>query len=155
MELYSGRRQPHVRMCCQTHFFTKSLNVGLSFFHRYIGEGYSQAQESMEDEMREFYGLKQSTPSPLQSPSSGQLVAVRAEEEEEILRAQVCEVMVDKVKVRDQGEASHDSLSMVSRQTHHCVYGHTICWMFKIWDIFVSHILSEQCVFPGGVVIAS
>ncbi|XP_035004438.2 tudor domain-containing protein 7B isoform X2 [Hippoglossus stenolepis] len=66
---------------------------------RYIGEGYSQAQESMEDEMREFYGLNQSTPPPLSSPSSGQLVAVRAEEEEEILRAQVCEVMADKVKV--------------------------------------------------------
>lgn len=67
---------------------------------RYIGEGYSQAQESMEDEMREFYGLNQSSPSPLSSPSSGQLVAVRAEEEEEILRAQVCDVMADKVKVR-------------------------------------------------------
>ncbi|XP_042256412.1 tudor domain-containing protein 7B isoform X3 [Thunnus albacares] len=66
---------------------------------RYIGEGYSQAQESMEDEMREFYGLDKSSPTPLASPSSGQLVAVRAEEEEEILRAQVCEVMTDKVKV--------------------------------------------------------
>uniref|UniRef100_A0AAQ5ZXM5 Tudor domain-containing protein 7B-like n=1 Tax=Amphiprion ocellaris TaxID=80972 RepID=A0AAQ5ZXM5_AMPOC len=66
---------------------------------RYIGEGYSQAQESMEDEMREFYGLDQSSPTPLASPASGQLVAVRAEEEEEILRAQVCEVMTDKVKV--------------------------------------------------------
>ncbi|KAM9335423.1 tudor domain-containing protein 7B [Symphorus nematophorus] len=66
---------------------------------RYIGEGYSQAQEAMEDEMREFYGLDQSRPSPLSSPASGQLVAVRAEEEEEILRAQVCEVMTDKVKV--------------------------------------------------------
>uniref|UniRef100_A0A8C4GFN2 Tudor domain-containing protein 7B n=1 Tax=Dicentrarchus labrax TaxID=13489 RepID=A0A8C4GFN2_DICLA len=66
---------------------------------RYIGEGYSQAQESMEDEMREFYGLDQSSPCPLSSLSSGQLVAVRAEEEEEILRAQVCEVMADKVKV--------------------------------------------------------
>uniref|UniRef100_A0A3Q3WTN7 Tudor domain containing 7 b n=1 Tax=Mola mola TaxID=94237 RepID=A0A3Q3WTN7_MOLML len=64
---------------------------------RYIGEGYSQAQESMEDEMREFYS--QSSSSPLLSLSSGQLVAVRAEEEEEILRAQVCEVMADKVKV--------------------------------------------------------
>uniref|UniRef100_A0A8D3E3K6 Tudor domain-containing protein 7B-like n=1 Tax=Scophthalmus maximus TaxID=52904 RepID=A0A8D3E3K6_SCOMX len=66
---------------------------------RYIGEGYSQAQESMEDEMREFYGLDKSTLPPLSSPSSGQLVAVRAEEEEEILRAQVCEVVADKVKV--------------------------------------------------------
>ncbi|XP_028285392.1 tudor domain-containing protein 7B [Parambassis ranga] len=66
---------------------------------RYIGEGYSQAQESMEDEMKEFYGLDQSSPAPVSSLSSGQLVAVRAEEEEEILRAQVCEVMTDKVKV--------------------------------------------------------
>lgn len=57
----------------------------------------------MEDEMREFYGLDKSSPTPLSSPSSGQLVAVRAEEEEEILRAQVCEVMADKVKVRSQG----------------------------------------------------
>lgn len=53
--------------------------------------------------MREYYGLDQSKPSTLSSPSSGQLVAVRAEEEEEILRAQVCEVMADKVKVRCQG----------------------------------------------------
>lgn len=67
--------------------------------NRYIGEGYSQAQESMEDEMREFYGLDQSQSSPLSSPSSGQLVAVRAEEEEEVLRAQICEVLSDKVKV--------------------------------------------------------
>ncbi|KAM4611894.1 tudor domain-containing protein 7B [Polymixia lowei] len=66
---------------------------------RYIGEGYSQAQESMEDEMREFYGQNRSSPAPLSSPASGQLAAVRAEEEEEILRAQVCEVMADKVKV--------------------------------------------------------
>uniref|UniRef100_A0A3Q0S8F9 Tudor domain containing 7 b n=1 Tax=Amphilophus citrinellus TaxID=61819 RepID=A0A3Q0S8F9_AMPCI len=66
---------------------------------RYIGEGYSQAQESMEDEMREFYGMDQNSPTPVSSLSSGQLVAVRAEEEEEILRAQVCEVMTDKVKV--------------------------------------------------------
>lgn len=70
---------------------------------RYIGEGYSQAQESMEDEMREFYRSNQNSP-PLSSPSSGQLVAVRAEEEEEILRAQVCEVMADKAKVRRQGK---------------------------------------------------
>lgn len=70
---------------------------------RYIGEGYSKAQECMEDEMREFYGLDQSSPAPLSYPASGQLVAVRAEEEEEILRAQVCEVMADKIKVRGQG----------------------------------------------------
>lgn len=49
--------------------------------------------------MRKFYGSGQSN-RPLMSPSSGQLVAIRAEEEEEILRAQVCEVMDEKVKVR-------------------------------------------------------
>lgn len=65
---------------------------------RYVGEGYSMAQDSLEDEMREFYGLDQSRQAPLSSPSSGQLVAVRAEEEE-ILRAQICEVMSDKIKV--------------------------------------------------------
>nr|XP_040036810.1 tudor domain-containing protein 7B isoform X1 [Gasterosteus aculeatus aculeatus]XP_040036811.1 tudor domain-containing protein 7B isoform X1 [Gasterosteus aculeatus aculeatus] len=66
---------------------------------RYIGEGYSLAQESMEDEMRVFYDVNQRRPTPLSSPSSGQLVAVRAEEEEEILRGQVCEVMADRIKV--------------------------------------------------------
>ncbi|XP_055067271.2 tudor domain-containing protein 7B isoform X1 [Misgurnus anguillicaudatus] len=65
---------------------------------RYIGESYSKAQEKMEDEMREFY-RKDNTKITLSSPCPGQLTAVRAEEEEEILRAQVCEVMADKVKV--------------------------------------------------------
>lgn len=50
--------------------------------------------------MREYYGLNQSSPSPILSSFLGQLVAVRAEEEGEILRAKVCEVMADKVKVR-------------------------------------------------------
>ncbi|XP_054608470.1 tudor domain-containing protein 7B isoform X2 [Dunckerocampus dactyliophorus] len=66
---------------------------------RYIGESYSQAQESMENEMREFYNLDKSKLTCLSSPSLGQLVAVRAEEEEEVLRARVCEDMEDKVKV--------------------------------------------------------
>uniref|UniRef100_A0A673LPH6 Tudor domain-containing protein 7B-like n=1 Tax=Sinocyclocheilus rhinocerous TaxID=307959 RepID=A0A673LPH6_9TELE len=65
---------------------------------RYIGEGYSKAQEKVEDEMREFYG-QDINKVALTSPLPGQLTAVRAEEEEEILRAQVCEVMADKVKV--------------------------------------------------------
>ncbi|XP_051579424.1 tudor domain-containing protein 7B-like isoform X2 [Myxocyprinus asiaticus] len=64
---------------------------------RYIGEGYSKAQEKLEDEMREFY--KENTKLALTSPSPGQLTAVHGEEEEEVLRAQVCEVMPDKVKV--------------------------------------------------------
>ncbi len=88
-------------MCSTTERFINLTYCSSAL--RYIGEGYSQAQESMEDEMREFYCLNQSSPPPLSSPSSGQLVAVRAEEEEEILRAQVCEVMADKVKVRSQG----------------------------------------------------
>uniref|UniRef100_A0A672QFU6 Tudor domain-containing protein 7B-like n=1 Tax=Sinocyclocheilus grahami TaxID=75366 RepID=A0A672QFU6_SINGR len=68
------------------------------FICRYIGEGYSKAQEKLEDEMREFYG-QDSNKVALTSPLTGQLTAVCAEEEEEILRAQVCEVMADKVKV--------------------------------------------------------
>lgn len=86
-------------MCESADGGDKSFTGCLSSSRRYIGEGYSQAQESMEDEMREFYGSGQRNP-PLSSPASGQLVAIRAEEEEEILRAQVCEVMDDKVKVR-------------------------------------------------------
>ncbi|XP_060771331.1 tudor domain-containing protein 7B isoform X2 [Neoarius graeffei] len=65
---------------------------------RYIGEDYSKAQEKLEDDMKEFYRQDNSR-KPLISLSSGQLTAVIAEEEEEILRAQVCEVKSDKVKV--------------------------------------------------------
>lgn len=65
---------------------------------RYIGEGYSKAQEKLEDEMREFY-RQDNTKIALRSPSPGQLTAVGAEEEDDIIRAQVCEVMADKVKV--------------------------------------------------------
>lgn len=87
-------------MCGYVH---STVHTRLTFCHtsslRYIGDGYSKAQECMEDEMREFYGLDKSNPASLSSLCSGQLVAVRAEEEEEILRAQVCEVMADKVKV--------------------------------------------------------
>jgi len=69
------------------------------FICRYIGEGYSKAQEKLEDEMREFY-RQDNTKMVLTSPLPGQLTAARAEEEEEITRAQVCEVIADKVKVR-------------------------------------------------------
>ncbi|XP_053485196.1 tudor domain-containing protein 7B isoform X1 [Ictalurus furcatus] len=65
---------------------------------RYIGEAYSKAQEKLEDDMKEFY-RQDNTRKPLISLSSGQLTAAIAEEEEEILRAQVCEVKSDKVKV--------------------------------------------------------
>ncbi|KAM8881497.1 tudor domain-containing protein 7B isoform 1-T1 [Synchiropus picturatus] len=68
---------------------------------RYIGECYSLAQESMEDNMRKFYSLDQKEQkTPVLSPTVGQLVAVRVEEEEEeVLRARVCEVMLDKLQV--------------------------------------------------------
>lgn len=69
------------------------------FLHRYIGESYSKAQEKMEDEMRDFYRKDNTKTKTLSSPCPGQLIAVRADEEEEILRAQVCEVVADKVKV--------------------------------------------------------
>lgn len=69
------------------------------FICRYIGEGYSKAQEKLEDEMRAFYG-QDNTKMALTSLLPGQLTAARAEEEEEIIRAQVCEVIADKVKVR-------------------------------------------------------
>ncbi|XP_076828493.1 tudor domain-containing protein 7B isoform X2 [Brachyhypopomus gauderio] len=65
---------------------------------RYIGEGYSKALEKLEDDMKEFY-REDNTKKPLVSLSSGQLTAVCAEEEEEIFRAQVCEVRSDQVKV--------------------------------------------------------
>lgn len=68
-------------------------------FQRYVGESYSLAQERMEDEMREFYGTDKHKSTACSSPLSGQLVAVKTEEEE-VLRAQVCEVMTEKVKVR-------------------------------------------------------
>ncbi|XP_015200610.2 tudor domain-containing protein 7B [Lepisosteus oculatus] len=63
---------------------------------RYIGEGYSQSLEALEDKMREFYSEEKKF---LQSPAPGNLAAVRAEEEDEILRVKVCEVMADGVKV--------------------------------------------------------
>lgn len=49
--------------------------------------------------MREFYG-QDSARKLLSSLALGQLAAVKAEEEEEFLRAQVYEIMGDKAKVR-------------------------------------------------------
>ncbi|KAG2466619.1 TRD7B protein, partial [Polypterus senegalus] len=63
---------------------------------RYIGKGYSQAQETMEDEMKVFYRVKERP--AVRSPHAGQLVAAQTEDDE-ILRAQVCEVKGGKVKV--------------------------------------------------------
>lgn len=70
--------------------------------------------------MREFYSSGQRK-APLSSLTSGQLVAVRAEEEEEILRAQVCEVMDDKVKVRRElkrGSTGHFDSFIFDIQRH-------------------------------------
>lgn len=72
------------------------------YVNRYIGEEYSKAQEKLEDDMKEFY-RQDNTRKPLISASSGQLAAVIAEDAEEILRAQVCEVKSDKAKVRSVG----------------------------------------------------
>uniref|UniRef100_A0A4W6D2F8 Tudor domain containing 7 a n=1 Tax=Lates calcarifer TaxID=8187 RepID=A0A4W6D2F8_LATCA len=66
---------------------------------RYVGENYSNAQEAMEDAMCSFYN-DSSTHHPLSNPDVGQLVAVRGEDEDELARAQVMEVMApNKVKV--------------------------------------------------------
>ncbi|XP_072260553.1 tudor domain-containing protein 7 isoform X2 [Pyxicephalus adspersus] len=64
---------------------------------RYVGEGYSAAQERMEDEMKEFYS-KNANPVPSHSLKSGQLVAVKAEEEA-WLRAQISTIEDNKIKV--------------------------------------------------------
>ncbi|KAI5104357.1 tudor domain-containing protein 7B, partial [Silurus meridionalis] len=77
---------------------------------RYIGEDYSKAQEKLEDDMKEFY-QQDNTRKPLISVSSGQLSAVIAEEEDEILRAQVCEVKTDKVKVYYVDHGVYDVIS--------------------------------------------
>ncbi|KAJ8262554.1 hypothetical protein GJAV_G00167730 [Gymnothorax javanicus] len=78
---------------------------------RYIGEGYSRAQEALEDQMREFYGPGKASKA-LPSPAAGQLAAVKAEEEDAVLRARVCEVTADKVKVH---YVDHGYSELVSR----------------------------------------
>uniref|UniRef100_A0A8C7GJR0 Tudor domain containing 7 a n=1 Tax=Oncorhynchus kisutch TaxID=8019 RepID=A0A8C7GJR0_ONCKI len=65
---------------------------------RYIGEGYSQALETMEESMSTVYS-QLSAQRLLPFPSAGELAAVKVEGGEEVVRAQVCEVMTDKVKV--------------------------------------------------------
>ncbi|XP_038854972.1 tudor domain-containing protein 7A-like [Salvelinus namaycush] len=65
---------------------------------RYIGEGYSQALETMEESMSTVYS-QLSAQRLLPFPSTGELAAVKVEGGEEVVRAQVCEVMTDKVKV--------------------------------------------------------
>uniref|UniRef100_A0A8C5HAJ0 Tudor domain-containing protein 7B-like n=1 Tax=Gouania willdenowi TaxID=441366 RepID=A0A8C5HAJ0_GOUWI len=82
---------------------------------RYIGEGYSQALESMDDEMREFYGLEESRQVSSSALCIGKVVAVRVEDEDAILRAQVSEVMSDELKVKyvDHGFSAVISKSKV------------------------------------------
>ncbi|XP_054636012.1 tudor domain-containing protein 7A [Dunckerocampus dactyliophorus] len=66
---------------------------------RYVGEGYSKAQEAMEDAMLSFY-RQSSTLKPLSNPVVGQLIAVKGEDGDELARAQVTELMnLNKVKV--------------------------------------------------------
>uniref|UniRef100_A0A8C7VS05 Tudor domain containing 7 a n=1 Tax=Oncorhynchus mykiss TaxID=8022 RepID=A0A8C7VS05_ONCMY len=65
---------------------------------RYIGEGYSQALETMEESMSTVYS-QLSAQRLLPFPSAGELAAVKVEGGEEVVRAQVCEVMTDKVTV--------------------------------------------------------
>ncbi|XP_061736410.1 tudor domain-containing protein 7A-like isoform X1 [Nerophis ophidion] len=66
---------------------------------RYVGEGYSFAQEAMEDAMLSFY-KQSSTLQPLSNPVVGQLIAVKGDDGNELARAQVTEVMaLNKVKV--------------------------------------------------------
>ncbi|XP_069022837.1 LOW QUALITY PROTEIN: tudor domain-containing protein 7A-like [Embiotoca jacksoni] len=66
---------------------------------RYVGENYSNAQETMEDAMHLLYN-QSSRQRLLSNPTVGQLAAVRGEDRDELARAQVMEVMgPDKVKV--------------------------------------------------------
>ncbi|XP_013368721.1 PREDICTED: tudor domain-containing protein 7 isoform X2 [Chinchilla lanigera] len=64
---------------------------------RYVGKDYSAAQESMEDEMKEFYS-KNPVVAPVQAVLVGQLLAVNAEEDA-WLRAQVISAEENKIKV--------------------------------------------------------
>lgn len=80
------------------HRFRKAEKTFISLF-RYVGENYSNAQETMEDTMYSFYS-QSSTHHPLSNPVLGQLVAIRGENGDELARAQVVEVMApNKVKV--------------------------------------------------------
>ncbi|XP_030050306.1 tudor domain-containing protein 7 isoform X2 [Microcaecilia unicolor] len=64
---------------------------------RYVGEGYSVAQEHMEDEMREYY-IQNAGSTSIPSVKVGQLVAVNAEEDA-WLRAQIISITADKLEV--------------------------------------------------------
>ncbi|XP_009071036.1 PREDICTED: tudor domain-containing protein 7, partial [Acanthisitta chloris] len=64
---------------------------------RYVGKDYSSAQDQMEDDMKAFYSHN-STVSPAQSLSVGQLVAVHAGEDA-WLRARIMSLEGNKIKV--------------------------------------------------------
>ncbi|NWW82185.1 TDRD7 protein, partial [Climacteris rufus] len=63
---------------------------------RYVGKDYSAAQEQMEDDMKAYYS-QNSTVSPAQSLSVGQLVAVHAEEDA-WLRARIISLEDNRIK---------------------------------------------------------
>lgn len=69
-------------------FFKKHL----AFFSRYVGANYSNAQEAMEETMHYIYSQRYAHHRP-SSPVVGQLVVIRAEEGDELARAQVVELM--------------------------------------------------------------
>ncbi|KAM6473539.1 tudor domain-containing protein 7 isoform 1-T2 [Liasis olivaceus] len=64
---------------------------------RYVGTNYSAAQESMEDEMKDWY-CRNSSLLQIQSPRVGQVVAVLAEEDT-WLRAQIVSTEGNRIKV--------------------------------------------------------
>ncbi|XP_046901325.1 tudor domain-containing protein 7A [Hypomesus transpacificus] len=66
---------------------------------RYVGEGYSQALEDMEDAMKLFY-RQPSNQLPVPAPVTGQLATVWVEDDDEVVRVQVTEVMVKKDEVK-------------------------------------------------------
>ncbi|NXH62351.1 TDRD7 protein, partial [Rhabdornis inornatus] len=79
----------------------------------YVGKDYSSAQEQMEDEMKAYYS-QNSTVSPAQSLSVGQLVAVRAEEEA-WLRARIISLEDNRVFYVDYGFTEFVESSSVCR----------------------------------------
>uniref|UniRef100_A0A674DFW0 Tudor domain containing 7 a n=1 Tax=Salmo trutta TaxID=8032 RepID=A0A674DFW0_SALTR len=69
---------------------------------RYIGEGYSQALETMEESMSTVYS-QLSAPRLLPFPSAGKLAAVKVEGGEEVVRAQTVVVVALQVYYVDHG----------------------------------------------------
>ncbi|NWV49896.1 TDRD7 protein, partial [Daphoenositta chrysoptera] len=79
----------------------------------YVGKDYSSAQEQMEDEMKVYYS-QNSTLSPAQSLSVGQLVAVHAEEDA-WLRARIISLEDNRVYYVDHGFAEFVESNSVCR----------------------------------------